>query len=84
MDYSEYRIQREGRRSQDVYTLIYEPKDSPCGVREQLPIWIAKLVVSILKEKCPENVSENEYGYLAEKHQYADKMTDAELDEIRR
>ncbi len=66
MDYSEYRIQRVGKRSQDVYTLSYEPKDSPCGVQERLAPWIAKLVVSILKEKCPENVSENEYGYLRE------------------
>jgi hypothetical protein len=68
MDYSEYKISRVGKRSQDTYTLSYEPKDSPCGVQMPLSTWVAHLVVAILKEKCPENVSENEYGYMREQN----------------
>lgn len=62
MEYSEYRLERIGKRTQDEFILTYAPKDSLCGVQQRLPYWIAQLVRSVLIEKCPENVIELPYG----------------------
>lgn len=67
-NYSAYKLEREGRRSQDNFTLSYEPKNSPVGVSEQIAPWLAHFIRAALLEHCPENVREYEYGYRQEQN----------------
>lgn len=66
MKYSEYRLEREGVRSQDNYVLSYRPENSDIGVQERIAPWIAQFIKEALLEKCPENVVEHTYGYRRE------------------